>query len=693
MSNKKLLFEIGVEDLPSKNLNIFIEKIKKNIEINFEKNSIKFLSIDSYFTNIRLVFVVNDIKNEIILEKKIIKGPPLDKCYDEFNNPTKTGIGFAKKHQIELSLLSKKDIDGKEYVFYEKPETKIKIEKVLPKILEESLSEVEEQKKMRWGNSNISFIRPIRWLLIILNDKHLSEKILGVISSSYTFGNKINTNKKINISNFDDYFSTLKRENIEIDQKVRKNIIKKEISDILLQNNFDEKIDSDLIDELSNMVEYPYLYLGSFPKKYLDLPVEVLKYVIQDTQKYFLVYKNNKITNYFIGVSNVKINKNIIQGHERVINPRLDDAQFFISKDLSNNIFEKKDFLKRVIFHKKLGSMFDKVQRITELSSYINTQSYSDNKLLFKEIAEVCKLDLISNMVVEIPKLQGYIGSYYASKLDINSIVSDGIKEHYAPRNPEDDIPISVDAQIVSMADKLDTVVGIFLVKEKPTGTRDPLGIRRSVNGFLRILLKTNYSINLTQLINTASRVISCKFHGLKDNKDGLSDCHLFFKEKLVSILKEDYGFEEILILSVLNNNKIINPYEALKKIKSIETILVNSDYHELFSNAKRISNILKKSNSNLSLNIKKNLLRESSEKILYNAINGIRDELESSLEKNDYGEYFKKLNTLNDFIKIFFAEVMINDDDEDIRLNRLSLLYLINSYYKNIANFAILSH
>ena len=151
MSNKKLLFEIGVEDLPSKNLNIFIEKIKKNIEINFEKNSIKFLSIDSYFTNIRLVFVVNDIKNEIILEKKIIKGPPLDKCYDEFNNPTKTGIGFAKKHQIELSLLSKKDIDGKEYVFYEKPETKIKIEKVLPKILEESLSEVEEQKKNEMG--------------------------------------------------------------------------------------------------------------------------------------------------------------------------------------------------------------------------------------------------------------------------------------------------------------------------------------------------------------------------------------------------------------------------------------------------------------------------------------------------------------------------------------------------------------
>ena len=693
MVNKKLLFEIGVEDLPSKNLDIFSEKIKKSIEENFKKNSISFLSINNFYTNIRLVFIVNEISEEIILGKKIIKGPPLAKCYDNSNNPTKTGLGFAKKYKTELHLLKEEEIDGQKYILYERPESRIKIKDILPNIIEESINKVEEQKKMRWSSVDISFIRPIRWILLMLDNKHLPATILGVATNNYTYGNKINSSEKIRINNYDEYFTLLKKENVEIDREVRKDIIQKEIHNIILSNEFEENIDNELVDERSNMVEYPYVFLGTFPKKYLDLPREVLEYVIQDTQKYFLVYQKKEITNFFIGISNVKINKNIVKGHERVINPRLDDAQFFISKDLSSNIFEKKDFLKRLIFHKNLGSMFDKVQRITELSSYINTQSYTDKKLLFKEIAEICKLDLISNMVVEIPKLQGYIGSYYASKLDINSIVSDGIKEHYAPRNPEDDIPISVDAQIVSMADKLDTVVGIFLVKEKPTGTRDPLGIRRSVNGFLRILLKTNYSINLTQLINTASRVISCKFHGLKDNKAGLSDCHLFFKEKLVSILKEDYGFEEILILSVLNNNKIINPYEALKKIKSIETILVNSDYHELFSNAKRISNILKKSNSNLSLNIKKNLLRESSEKILYNAINGIRDELESSLEKNDYEEYFKKLNTLNDFIKIFFEEVMINDDDEDIRLNRLSLLYLINSYYKNIANFAILSH
>ncbi|SVE21909.1 uncharacterized protein METZ01_LOCUS474763, partial [marine metagenome] len=244
--------------------------------------------------------------------------------------------------------------------------------------------------------------------------------------------------------------------------------------------------------------------------------------------------------------------------------------QFFIDKDLANNIFERKDYLKKVIFHKKLGNMFDKIQRISELSTYINNQSYSDKKLLYKEISNICKLDLISNMVVEIPKLQGYIGSYYALKMGINSTVANGIKEHYAPRNSDDDIPSSVDAQIVAIADKLDTVVGVFLANEKPTGTRDPLGIRRATNGIIRIMLKTNYDINLTQLINKASKIIFSKSHDLKDNEDALLDCHKFFKEKLVSTFKEDYGYDENLILSVINKNNDINPYVMLRKIEAI---------------------------------------------------------------------------------------------------------------------------
>ena len=693
MVNKKLLFEIGVEDLPSKNLDIFSEKIRKSIEENFKKNSISFSSINNFYTNIRLVFIVNEISEEIILGKKKIKGPPLAKCYDNSNNPTKTGLGFAKKYKTELSLLKEEEIDGQKYILYERPESRIKIKDILPKIIEESINKVEEQKKMRWSSVDISFIRPIRWILLMLDNKHLPATILGVTTNNYTYGNKINSSEKIRINNYDEYFTLLKKENVEIDREVRKDIIQKEIHNIILSNEFEENIDNELVDELSNMVEYPYVFLGTFPKKYLDLPREVLEYVIQDTQKYFLVYQKKEITNFFIGISNVKINKNIVKGHERVINPRLDDAQFFISKDLSSNIFEKKNFLKRLIFHKNLGSMFDKVQRITELSSYINTQSYTDKKLLFKEIAEICKLDLISNMVVEIPKLQGYIGCYYAKKLGINNIVSEGIKEHYAPRNAEDEIPSSVDAQIVSMADKLDTVVGIFLVNEKPTGTRDPLGVRRSTNGFLRVLIKTNFSINLTQLINTSSRVISCKFHGLKDNKEALLACHSFFKEKLISIFKEDYGFEESVILSVIDSNKTLNAYEMLKKIQALESILENSNYEELFGNAKRVSNILKKSNLSLSSNIEENLLRESSEKILYNAINDIKDELNLSLEKNNYAEYLEKLNTLNPYIKIFFDEVMINTNEENIKLNRLSLLDSINNFYTNVANISILSH
>ena len=692
MEKKNLLFEIGLEDLPARNLNIFSEKIKKNIEKNLSKNKITFDSINNFYTNIRLVFVVNNISEKIILEKKLIKGPPLNICFDK-KVPTKTGLGFAKKHNVDIKKLSTKEIDGNKYLFFEQPEITINTKDKLSEVLENSISNIENQKEMRWGDSNTSFIRPIRWLLLLLGDENIHLKMMGIETQEYTFGNKSLSNKKIKINDVDDYFSKIKNEEVEISQNKRKEIIKNEIEAIIESNFYDKAIDLQLVDELANMTEYPYVFLGKFPEKFLDLPQEVLKYVIQDTQKYSLVFKKKKIINYFIGISNVKISKNIIQGNERVINPRLDDAQFFISKDLDSNIFQNKEFLKRVIFHKKLGSMFEKVQRITEISFYINNESYQDEKLLHKDIAELCKLDLISNMVVEIPKLQGYIGSYYALKSGINNIVAEGIKDHYAPRNPEDSIPKSIDAQIVSIADRLDTIVGMFLANEKPSGTRDPLGIRRSTNGLLKILLNTNQSINMTLLVNKVYDIISLNFNDLKKNKKGLDDCHIYFKEKLISLLIENYNFKDNVVLSVINNNKNINPYEILKKIEAINTILANDDYQKMFNNAKRVANILKKSDLAPTRVINENLLRESSEKILYNKITEIEEELNSSLVDNNYIEYLKKLNSLSACTKIFFEDVMINDKDENIKLNRLSLLYLINSYYTNLANVANLAY
>ena len=692
MEKKNLLFEIGLEDLPARNLNIFSEKIKKNIEKNLSKNKITFDSINNFYTNIRLVFVVNNIPKKIILEKKLIKGPPLNICFDK-KVPTKTGLGFAKKHNVDIKKLSTKEIDGNKYLFFEQPEITINTKDKLSEVLENSITNIEDQKEMRWGDSNTSFIRPIRWLLLLLGDENIHLKIMGIETQEYTFGNKSLPNKKIKINDVDDYFSKIKNEEVEISQNKRKEIIKNEIEAIIESNFYDKAIDLQLVDELANMTEYPYVFLGKFPEKFLDLPQEVLKYVIQDTQKYSLVFKKKKIINYFIGISNVKISKNIIQGNERVINPRLDDAQFFISKDLDSNIFQNKEFLKRVIFHKKLGSMFEKVQRITEISFYINNESYQDEKLLHKDIAELCKLDLISNMVVEIPKLQGYIGSYYALKSGINNIVAEGIKDHYAPRNPEDSIPKSIDAQIVSIADKLDTIVGMFLANEKPSGTRDPLGIRRSTNGLLKILLNTNQSINMTLLVNKVYDIISLNFNDLKKNKKGLDDCHIYFKEKLISLLIENYNFKDNVVMSVINNNKNINPYEILKKIEAINTILANDDYQKMFNNAKRVANILKKSDLAPTRVINENLLRESSEKILYNKITEIEEELNSSLVDNNYIDYLKKLNSLSACTKIFFEDVMINDKDENIKLNRLSLLYLINSYYTNLANVANLAY
>ena len=692
MAKKNLLFEIGLEDLPAKNLNIFSEKIKKNIKNNFLKNEISFYSIDNFYTNQRLVFFIKDIEENIVKQKKEIKGPPYDNCFDENGLPNKVGLGFAKKYNTEIDLLYKKKVDNRNYLFYEQPKRISNIKEILPSILEDSLDSVEDQKKMRWGDSEVYFIRPIRWMLLVLDDEIIFSEILGIKSENITYGNKCLTNNAIKVKNISEYFSKIKKNGVEINQDIRKKIIKTDLENIIKNNKFDNDVDYTLIDELANMVEYPYIYLGKFPEKYLDLPNKVLKYVIQDTQKYFIVQKNKKIINYFVGISNIEINQSVVKGNERVINPRLDDAKFFISKDLRDNIFGKKDFLKRVVFHKKLGSMFDKVQRISEISSYINTQSYRDNKLKFKEIANLCKLDLISNMVVEIPKLQGYIGSFYAKKSNFDEVVANGIREHYSPKNPEDGIPESVDAQIVSMADKIDTIVGIFLVNEKPSGTRDPLAIRRSTNGFLRVLLKTDHSISLTKLIDATYKVVSCKFTNLRNNKDALIDCHIFLKDKLITMLEEDYRFRSDLISSVINNEKDINPFKALKKIKALNSIVENNDYEQLFLNAKRVSNILKKSKIESQVSINENLLRESSEKILYNSFKENEANLKSLFENESYKEYLKKINELNSYVIKFFDEVMINDNEEEIKLNRISLLTLINKSYTSLANLAVIS-
>lgn len=692
MAKKNLLFEIGLEDLPAKNLNIFSEKIKKNIENNFLKNQITFRSIDNFYTNLRLVFFVKEIEENIIKQKKEIKGPPYDNCFDENGLPNKVGLGFAKKYNTEINSLYKKKIDDRNYLFYEQPERISKIKEILPSILEDSLESIEDQKKMRWGDSEVYFIRPIRWMLLVLNDEIIFSEILGIKSGNITYGNKCLSCNPIKIKNTSEYFSKIKEKGVEIDQGIRKKIIQTDIENIIKKNKFDNEIDSNLIDELTNMIEYPYIYLGKFPEKYLDLPNKVLKYVIQDTQKYSLVQKNKKIINYFVGISNIEINQSIVKGNERVINPRLDDAKFFISKDLQDNIFGKKDFLKRIVFHKKLGSMFDKVQRISEISSYINTQSYRDNKLKFKEIADLCKLDLISNMVVEIPKLQGYIGSFYAEKSNFDEVVANGIKEHYSPKNPEDDIPKSVDAQIVSMADKIDTIVGIFLVNEKPSGTRDPLAIRRSTNGLLRVLLGTDHSISLTKLVDATYKVISCKFTNLRNNKEALTDCHIFLKDKLITLFEEDYRFRSDLISSVINNGTDINPFKALKKITALDSIIENKDYEQLFLNAKRVSNILKKSKVDSQVSIDENLLKESSEKFLYSSFKENEENLKSLFENGLYKEYLKEINELNSYVVKFFDEVMINDNEEEIKLNRISLLTLINKSYTSLANLAILS-
>ncbi len=659
----KYLLEVGVEELPYKFIPMAISQLESGFKNFLESNKVKFDDIKVMATPRRLAVVLEGLSATQPDVEKVVKGPIAKVAFDENNNLTKAGEGFANKNGVSVNDLYIED----NYVF-----AKILIKgKNTKELLQESVpvifSKLQGPHFMRWGNNDVKFSRPIRWVLSILDNEEVKIRIIDKDSSNITNGHRF-SKQNIVINNPDEYVDKLKDACVIVDQDERKERIleltKKEADKL----NAITKISDDLLEEVTFLCEYPVAVVCNFDEAFLTIPQEVAVTVMETHQRYFALYtKDGKLTNKFITITNYVGNEfeNIKAGNLRVIKARLDDAVFFFNEDTKRPLESYVENLKGMTFQKGMGSVYDKTQRIVKLSEKISSE-LGVNKPSIKRTAELCKADLATNLVFEFTELQGFIGADYARVSGESSEVAEGIKEHYFPLNADSETAKSIEGQVVGIADKIDTICAVFVSGKKPTGSSDPLGVRRAALGIIKTILEHNLKLDVSKLIDETLALLPIKADVKKDVEE-------FFVQRLIIFLNNDYSKNALEACSTNAPCKDFCDY--VKRVKAISTGVDE----KLVENANRVLRILK---DEVSSEVKPELFVLDAEKELYKTINSITF-------NGDYKKYLNDLTEINPVVTKFFDDVLVMDKDEKIKNNRLALLKSLKNKYIILTDFS----
>ena len=520
---------------------------------------------------------------------------------------------------------------------------------------------------MRWSDNEEKFSRPIRWLVSLLDDKEVKITILDVTSSKMTRGHRFSANKDIEINNPDEYIEKLKTGNVFVNQEERKDLIVKLIKENAEKLGAYADYDDDLLEEVTYICEYPVAVVCDFSEEYLKIPQEVAVTVMEVHQRYFALYKDGKLINKFITVTNYVGNnfENIKAGNLRVIKARLDDAVFFFKEDTKKSLESYLEKLKGITFQKNMGSMFDKTQRIVKLSEYISERLGINNSNI-KRTAELCKADLATNLVFEFTELQGFIGADYARVSGENDAVATGIKEHYFPLNADSELAENIEGQVVGIADKIDTICAVFASGKNPTGSSDPLGVRRAVLGIIKTVLEKNLNLNLADLIKfTLSQ--------LNVQADLFEKIEEFFLQRLFIYLSDKY--DKTILEACANNKPIENLSDYMEKLNVVSKITDK----QFLESANRVSKILKEG---VNTEVDESLFAYKEEEELFKAIKEIP-------ENQEYSQLVNSLISINKYIENFFDKVLVMDKDEKIKKNRMALLENLKLKYEVLADFS----
>ena len=659
----KYLFEVGVEELPYKFIPMAIDQLKQGFEKFLGDNNVEFSNVKVMATPRRLAVIVDGLSASQPDVEKVVKGPIAKVAFDEQGNLSKAGEGFANKNGV-----SKDDLYVEDNYVYAKISIRGKCTKDL---LQENVplifSKLQGPHFMRWGNNDIKFSRPIRWVLSILDGEKVKIRIIDKDSSNITNGHRFST-QNIVINNPDEYVDKLRDAKVIVDQAERREKIL-ELTRIEADKlNAVTKISDDLLEEVTFIVEYPVAVTCDFDTAYLTIPQEVAVTVMETHQRYFALYeKSGKLINKFVTITNYIGNEfeNIKAGNLRVIKARLDDAVFFFNEDTKKPLESYVENLKGMTFQKGMGSVYDKTGRIIKLSEKIS-DALGVNKTSIKRTAELCKADLATNLVFEFTELQGFIGADYARVSGEEQGVQDGIREHYFPLNADSETAKSIEGQIVGIADKIDTICAVFAAGKKPTGSSDPLGVRRAALGIIKTILEHNLKLDLSAIIDESIALLPVQ-------TDIKTDVEEFFVQRLIIFLNSDYSKNVLEACSANNPCKDLCDY--LLRVKAVSAL----NDEKLLENANRVLRILK---DQTVVSINESLFVEQAEKDLYKAVQGVN-------YSGDYNKYLSDLISINPVVTKFFDDVLVMDKDENIKNNRLSLLNSLKNKYIILTDFA----
>ncbi|WP_295161462.1 glycine--tRNA ligase subunit beta [uncultured Brachyspira sp.] len=694
---KDLLIEILVEEIPADFAYHASISFKKIIENMLNGYGIAFKSAVSYTTPRRLSVIAEDVQEKSKDEVAEFRGPLFESALKD-GALTKAGEGFLKAHNIEPALIKNinesesfekpyiKEINGKKYLFVKQKKKGIETKKLFEEVLEDIISKIDFKKKMRWGNKDFAFVRPIRNVLALFGNEVIKTSVAGMETSNKTTGHRLLSPEFTEIKNPKDYEKTLLEKHVVVSREKRLENIINQLENIEKEFGYEAVSKKKVSEIVVNLVEEPYLITAEFDSKFLEVPKEVLTSEMIEHQKYFpLCRKDGTLTNLFIITSNQPETPQIIAGNIRVLTARLSDGRFLYQEDIKKGMDEMNERLETLMFRKELGSVADKVKRIEKNSELlIKLLKYDKDRDNILKAVKYMKSDLVSSMVYNFPELQGIMGGYFAESMNLNDDIALAISEQYKPLYASGSIPSNDTGKAIAILDKMDNIVSGFYVGDIPTGSQDPNALRRQALGIINILIKSKKHISLKTLIEDA---VNSMPKEAKNNKslDLVKDIFEFFKSRF----ENDINFSKDSVAGVLST-EIDDMYDAYLKIEAIDAFRNKND--TLFSNLlivfKRVKNIIKYSED---VKLDELLLKEDTEKFLYSVYKEKLKEVNKLMKNREYEETFSELAGLYEPLDKFFKDIMVMAEDEKIKNNRIALLSSVDNIFKNMLDFSSL--
>ncbi|NOZ97845.1 MAG: glycine--tRNA ligase subunit beta, partial [Gammaproteobacteria bacterium] len=664
MSQHTVLFELGCEELPPKSLKTLRDALQAETIKGLTDAGLNFASVEAYAAPRRLALKIVNVDGAQADTQKRFDGPALQAAYDSEGKPTKALEGFMRGQGIEADQVSTFQAGKVEKVCYYKDIKGQSLDELLPNILQTALDNLPIAKRMRSAASRTEFVRPVKWVVLLKDDQVIPATIQDHSASNVTYGHRFHAPEAITLAHANDYLTALENAYVVADFAKRQTTIQQQVKQLADEVNATAIVPDDLLDEVTALVEWPVALRASFEERFLAVPQEALITTMQDNQKYFcLVNSEGKLQPYFITISNIesKDPNQIIEGNEKVVRPRLSDAEFFFLQDQKQPLASRKDKLANMVFQAELGTLWDKSQRIAKLASQIATLTQGD-RAAAEQAGLLAKCDLTSELVGEFPELQGTAGTYYARLEGLPSEVADAIAEQYLPRFSGDVLPQTQTGTALALADRLDTLVGIFGIGQAPTGSKDPFSLRRAAIGVLRLLIEKELDLPLVELTKIASE----NYHGKLREPVKAQHEALNFIEARYRAMYEDQG----VAIDVIQSVQALSPKSPLDfdhRVKAVNHFKTLPEAQALAAANKRVANILAKEGQIVG-DVDASLLVEDAEKALFAALQNVTPVVQPLLEAHNYTDALSQLASLREPIDAFFDNVMVMAEDQKLK-------------------------